>query len=157
VRSFAPRYSPAKRRYLAHLKTNCTAATLAANATGAKIQKLVREIGEGRGAALGELIGYLARMANAFGASLQSTRSFGRPPNPDRDQALLYFREAGAVIAAIKSLGAALEVVKTGSVESAIHRLTAASNASQTAAERYGIPTCHSGRGGSRQPSGPAV
>lgn len=142
--ALTPHYSPAKRRYLAHFQTNCAAAAIAADASGAEIDRLIAQIGEGQLEALPRLVGYLARMSRAFEASLHNAQAFGSPPNPDSDQAHAYFREAAAVIEAIRSLSAALERVKATAVESAIHRLAKASQATQTAAERYGIPICHS-------------
>ncbi|HEY1457208.1 MAG TPA: hypothetical protein VGF15_01710, partial [Solirubrobacteraceae bacterium] len=68
------------------------------------------------------------------------------------------FREAQAVIGAIRSLSTALQQVKATAVEGSIHRLAAASQATQTAAERYGIHTCKGKPAAQGSlPSGPAV
>ena len=86
----APRYSPAKRRYLDHFKTNCGTAAAAANAGDDQLQKLIGQIGKGDPRAIPRLAGYLTHLANEFEGSLRYARALGRPPNPDSDQGLTY-------------------------------------------------------------------
>jgi hypothetical protein len=152
-----PRYSPAKRRYLDHFKTNCGTAAAAADVGDAQLQKLIGQIGKGDPHAIPRLAGYLTHLANEFEGSLRYARGLGHPPNPDSDQGLAYLREAARVITSVRSLSAALTRIQPSAVENDIHQVATAGKATQTAAERYGIPNCKSRNSPPTQASGPAI
>jgi hypothetical protein len=61
----APRYSAAKRRYLANFRTNCAAGAEGADASSEYIQRLIERSSSGDLRALPELIVYLNRLAGA--------------------------------------------------------------------------------------------
>jgi hypothetical protein len=144
----APRYSAAKRRYLANFRTNCAAGAEGADASSEYIQRLIERSSSGDLRALLELIVYLNRLAGAFEGALRQARHFGVPPNPGSRYGLAYFRDSGRVISAIRDLSKAVADIDATGVTSAINRLGSATAAAKLDGERYGIPMCPSGHSG---------
>ncbi|HEY7934044.1 MAG TPA: hypothetical protein VID48_09475 [Solirubrobacteraceae bacterium] len=122
------------------------------------MQKLISEIGHGNVRAIHKLVRYLGALASSFEDTLREARGFGRPPNPGRAQALSYFSDAASVIRGIRRLTVAVAKIEPSGIQTAIHEVTKFTDATQLAAERYGIPTCTNTHAGGGEPaSGPAV
>lgn len=143
-----PRYSAAKRRYLANFKTNCAAGARSANASSEYIQRLIEQSSHGDLRALPELIVYLNRLAGAFEDALRQARRFGVPPNPDSRYGVAYFRDSEQVIDAIRGLSSAVASIDAKGVTSSVDHLASATAAAKIDGERYGMPMCPSAHSG---------
>jgi len=156
--SSRPRYSPAKRLYLAHFHPDCASTDKQANASTALLEELIDRIGAGKPRAVGELVRYLNALATAFESTLHEARRFGRPPGPESNQAIAYLSSAEAVVHAIRRMSSSVRHLEPAGIRRAIAEVTRFTDATERAAARYGIPTCpNSSPARSDQPTLPAI
>jgi hypothetical protein len=148
---------PAKRRYLAHFKTDCRRVDSLSAASGDRLAQLIGQIRGGDPRAVRRLTVYLHALAGAFGQGLRATHRLGSPPNPDARYGQAYLASAGQIVTAIGRLGDAVAHLDARGVGSATRLLKSATTNAQTSAARYGIPTCGKGAAGSPPLTGPSV
>jgi hypothetical protein len=151
------RLGPAKRRYLTHFKTDCKRVDSLSTASGDRLAQLIGQIRGGDPRAVRRLTVYLRALAGAFGQGLRATRALGSPPNPDARYGQAYLAAAGQIVAAIRQLGNAVAHLDAQGVGSATRLLKSSTATAQTAAARYGIPTCGKAAAGSPSLTGPSV
>jgi hypothetical protein len=144
----SPRYSAAKRRYLANFEPNCAAGASGAEASSEYIQRLIEQSSHGDIKALPELIIYLNHLAGAFESALRQARSFGVPPNPDSSYGIAYFKDSEQVIGAIRDLSKSVANIDAKGVTSSVDQLASATAAAKSDGQRYGMPMCPSGHSG---------
>ena len=113
-----------------------------ATASGDRLAQLIGQIRGGDPRAVRRLTVYLHGLAAAFKQGLRATRALGSPPDPDARYGQAYLSAAGQIVTAIGRLGTAVAHLDANGVSSATKLLKSATASAQTAASRYGIPTC---------------
>lgn len=151
------RLSAAKRRYLTHFKTDCRRVDSLSTASGDRLAQLIGQISGGDPRAVHRLTVYLHGLAAAFRQGLRATRALGSPPNPDARYGQAYLAAAGQIVTAIGRLGTAVSHLDARGVGSATRLLKSATTSAQSAATRYGIPTCGKAAASSPSLTGPSV
>jgi hypothetical protein len=138
----APRYSPAKRRYLAHFKASCSRADREAALSSQHLSLLISQLGHGDRTAVGRVTEYLARTADGFARGLRRTLQLGVPPPPDTAYGERYLADAVAMISAIRSLAGSVARLDAPGIQSATRALGVASADARSSGGRYGFVTC---------------
>ena len=150
--------SPAKQRFLAHFRTDCTQSNRVGADTTRVISTLVAAIGRGDARAVAALTVFLRQLAGSYSSGLAQTRRFGSPPGPDAQDGRAYLLDAQRMVASIRALGTAVGHVNGAAIARASAQMAAATKDAQTAGARYGFPTCAGSRSSSPAPLvGPAV
>jgi hypothetical protein len=139
-----PRYSAAKRRYLAHFQTSCSRVDRSTAVTTGRLSRLIVQLGRGDPSAVRRVSDYLAATADGFARRLRRTLALGAPPPPDAAYGARYLIDALAMVRAIRSLAAAVARLDAQGIQTATRSLRATTLDARASARRYGFATCAS-------------